>query len=80
MVVSSSDRDVAAVNVAQPPSSPAPVQQITPFPSTSVPQKSCYCNECPLKVSVVMNPSAVYLQRDILTSKQTPNKDRIDKA
>ncbi len=38
MVVSSSDRDVAAVNVAQPPSSPAPVQEITPFPYTSVPQ------------------------------------------
>ncbi len=28
----------------------------------------------PLKASVVMNPSAVYLQRDILTSKQ----DRLD--
>ncbi len=27
----------------------------------------CFCNECPLKASVVMNPSAVYLQRDVQT-------------
>ncbi len=32
----------------------------------------------PLKASVVMNSSAVYLQRDILKFKQTPNKDRLD--
>ncbi len=32
-----------------------------------------FCNECPLKASVVMNPSAVYLQGD-------PTKDRLDMA
>ncbi len=32
----------------------------------------------PLKASVVMNPSAVYLHGEIQTSKHNPNKDRLD--